>query len=120
MKIVKILGFGLVNYVVRFAVGGALFTGMKMNPEGFWFGFILTAVAFVSTLVFLKYAVKPGSIKEGFGIVFVWFIITLGLDALTAEPIVQVDVNYLFSELQVWTRSLVMFVAIPLAVRKHY
>ena len=118
MEAIKILGVGLVNFVVRFAVGGALFMGMEMNPESFMFGFILTVVAFVTTCVFLKYVMKPTSMNEAFSIVAVWFVLTLVLDALTAKPVVQVDVGYLFSQIQVWTRSLVMFAAIPFAINK--
>ncbi|HYE22734.1 MAG TPA: hypothetical protein VD998_04050 [Verrucomicrobiae bacterium] len=120
MKTLKILGFGLINYIVRFAVGGALFMGAKMNPTGFWYGFILTAVAFVVSLLLLKFVMKPSSLSESLRVAFIWVIMCLALDAATAKPIVQVDLGFLFTEIQTWTRSLIILVAALFAVKKNF
>ena len=111
----KIILFGFINYIVRFAVGGFLFMGIKMNPIGFWYGSLLTLTALISTLIFLKFIIKPKTSKSAAKTIIIWILIALALDIVTAEPIVHVNISYLLSEIQTWTRLLIMFLAIPFA-----
>ena len=37
MNKIKVFLFGLLNYLIRFAVGGALYMGLKMDAEGLAF-----------------------------------------------------------------------------------
>ncbi len=118
MKTSKILGFGLVNFILRFIVGGVLYMGIKMDPMGFGYGFLMTLTAGVVAYVLLKFVMKPVTTTEALKIAFVWIIIALVIDVLTAEPIVKVSVSSLFSELQTWTRLAVMLLVAPFTVRK--
>lgn len=111
-----IIGIGAVNYAIRFAVGGLLFMGLQLNPEGIAFGSVVTLTAFIAAYILLRYAVKSASRGEALGIAAVWMLIALVLDAITAQPIVGVTAGYLFSEPQVWTR-LFAIIAAALLVR---
>lgn len=116
MRITKILGIGLLNYLIRFAVGGVLMMGVKMDPEGLAFGVILTVVAFLAAIGLLRFVIKPATLKEALTVAVSWVIIALILDILTAQPIVKVPASYLLSELQTWTRLAAILLAAPLAV----
>ncbi len=118
MKTTKILGFGLVNFIIRFIVGGILYMGIKMDPIGFWYGFLMTVTAGVVAYILLKSVMKPQTTGEALKIAFVWIIIALIIDVLTAEPIVKVSVSSLFSELQTWTRLAVILLIAPFTVSK--
>jgi short subunit fatty acids transporter len=115
---IKLIGFGIVNYAIRFAVGGFLFLGLKMNPTGFLYGFLLTLTAFVVAYLLMRFFLKPKSKKEAFLAAGMWILIAFALDAATAEPIVRVPVESLFREPQTWTRALVILLAAPFAIRK--
>src|SRR3989344_5866351 len=115
-RTVKVIGFGLINFIARFIVGGILLLGVKMNPTGLGFGSLITVVALVIAYVLLKFVMKPRTIKEALGIAGVWVVMALVLDMVTAEPIVGVTVPYLFSELQTWTRLVVILIVAPFAV----
>ncbi len=110
---------GLLNFFLRFLVGGVLLLGAKLNPTSLLFGFLLTLTALVVAVLLLRFVVKPTSLREALAVSVVWVGIALLLDVVTAEPIVKVSVPYLFSEPQTWTRLAAIVVAAPLAVRKQ-
>ncbi len=118
MKVFKIILFGLINYFLRFALGGFLYMGTNMNPIGFWYGFSLTTASFIFTLIFLKFVIKPETTKNAIGIIFTWILIALVLDIISAGPVVHIEIGYLLSEIQTWTRLFVMFLAIPLTQKR--
>ena len=109
--------FGIANYLIRFVVGGVLFMGVKLNPEGFAFGFLLTATALVTAYCLLKFVIKPQSLGEGMAIALVWAGIALVLDILTAEPVVGVSASYLLTQPQAWTRLLAIVAVAPFTVK---
>jgi len=112
------LGWGFVNYLVRFFVGGVLFMGIKMNPEGFTYGFLLTATAAVTAYCLLRFIVKPHSLKEAIKISLAWATLALILDITTAQPIIGIDASYLLSEVQTWTRLLAIIAVAPFVIQK--
>jgi hypothetical protein len=114
-----IVGFGLINYLARFIVGGVLFMGLRMDPASFAFGFILTATAALAAYVLLKFVMKPGTVRQALIIAAVWAAMALILDILTAEPVVQVTVSYLLAQPQTWTRLIVILLVAPFTVRKN-
>jgi hypothetical protein len=118
MRIFKIILFGIIAFAIRFAVGGALYMGAKINPQGFWYGVILSFVAFLATLIFLRFVIKPKSLREALGIAVLWTIFAIILDIASAGPILHVPIRYLFSEIQVWTRLIAIIIAAFFAVRK--
>jgi|SRR3989344_897649 len=117
-RILKIIGFGVLNFLVRFLVGGILFQAIKMDPLGFWFGFLLTATALIVSYLLLRFVVKPQSVKEAVIIALVWIVIALFFDIITAKPIVGVSVFFLFSQIQAWARLLVILAVAPLTAQK--
>ena len=117
-RIVKIIGFGVLAFLTRFLVGGILFQGIKMNPLGFWFGFLITVTALIVAYVLLRFVMKPQSVKEAVFIAIVWVVIALFLDIVTAKPIVGVSVSFLLSQIQAWTRLLVIVLVAPFTVQK--
>ncbi len=119
MRIAKIVGFGLVNYAVRFAVGGLLYKVVAMNPLGFGYGFLLTLTAFVASFIFLRFVIKPITLNEALFIAGVWVVMALVLDIVTAQPIVGVTPSYLLQELQTWTRLLAVLAAGFFSVRQR-
>jgi hypothetical protein len=114
----KIVGFGVLNFLGRFLVGGILFRGIKMDPNGFAFGVLLTLTALIVTYVLLRFVMKPASIKEAVSISIVWVSTALLLDVLTAQIVVGVSVAYLLSELQTWTRLLAIVAVAPFTLKK--
>ncbi|TSC64668.1 MAG: hypothetical protein G01um1014106_19 [Parcubacteria group bacterium Gr01-1014_106] len=71
MKVLKIVGFGILNFIGRFIVGGILFMGLKMDPEGFLFGAILTITAFVLAYILLRYIMPPSTLAAAVQIAIV-------------------------------------------------
>lgn len=118
MSKTKIFIYGLINYAIRFFVAGYLYMGAGMNPVGFNYGLILTLLATVLAFVLLKYLVKPNSTNEAVKIALVWIVMALILDIITAEPIVHVTISSLFTELQTWTRLLVILIVAPFTIKK--
>ncbi len=112
MNIFKILLFGLINYAIRFAIGGFLYMGIAMNPVGFWYGFSMTLTSLILTIIFLKFVIKPETRKNAASTITIWILIALILDIVTARPIIHIDISYLLSEIQTWTRLFVMFLAV--------
>lgn len=92
--------------------------GIKMDPMGFGYALLLTLTALVVAYVLLKFAMKPQSSSQALNIAFVWVIMALVIDVLTAEPIVKVSINTLFGELQTWTRLAVILLIAPFTVKK--
>lgn len=117
-KAIKVIGCGLLAFVARFMVGGILFQGVKMNPQSFAFGFLVSMTALVAAYVLLKLVIKPQTTKEALGIAMVWMVIALLLDVVTARPIVGVTATYLLPEIQTWTRLLVILLIAPFTVHK--
>ena len=115
-NITKTIGYGIVNFLIRFIIGGILFMGVKMNPITPPYGIILTLVALITAYVLLRYVMKPSSVNEAITIAVIWIIIALVLDVITAKPIVKVEVSTLLREWQTWTRLLVMLVVAPFSV----
>lgn len=119
MKTIKIILLGVINFVIRFGVAGFLLMGVQMDPVGCWFGFLLTLIPLVVSFVFLKYLIKPASLKEALSVALLWVVIAILLDMITAKPIVHVDIPSLFRELQFWTRVIIILVIAPFTVRKN-
>ena len=117
-RIFKIIGFGVLAFLARFIVGGILFQGIKINPLGFWFGFLVTVTALIVAYVLLRFVMKPQSAKEAVFIAIVWVVMALFLDVVTAKPIVGVSISFLLSQIQVWTRLLVIVLVAPFTVQK--
>jgi hypothetical protein len=117
-KAVKVLIFGILNFLARFIVGGVLFMGLKMNPTGWAFNIILTIAALAAAYLLLRFAMKPVNLTEALTIAAVWAVIALALDAITAQPIVGVPAAFLLSQVGTWTRSLVILVAAPFSLRQ--
>ncbi|TSC71740.1 MAG: hypothetical protein G01um101438_942 [Parcubacteria group bacterium Gr01-1014_38] len=111
MRVLKVIGFGILNFVGRFLVGGILFAGLKINPETFVFGATLTVTAFLLAYGLLRFVMRPPTRAAAVKIAFVWILIAALFDAMTAGPIVNVSAAYLFSEVQTWTRLLAILVA---------
>lgn len=111
VKSLKVVGVGVVNFLARFFVGGMLLLGLKMNPESFVFGFILTVTAFAVAFLLLRFVMKPNTRAAAVKIALVWMVLALLLDVVTAVPIVQVSVSYLLSEVQTWTRLFAILLA---------
>lgn len=111
MKSLKVIGVGVVNFLARFFVGGMLLLGLKMNPETFVFGFILTVTALVVAFLLLRFVMKPNTRASAVKIALVWTVLALLLDMVTAEPVVKVFVPYLLSEVQTWTRLFAILLA---------
>ncbi len=122
----KIIGFGVLNFLGRFIVGGILYKGIvggvskgvQLDPTGFTYGAALTVAAFVFTYLLMKFVIKPASINEAFMVAILWTIISLILDVLAAAPIYGIPATYLLGEVATWTRLLVIFAAVPFVVRK--
>ncbi len=119
MKTVKLVGFGILNYAVRFAVGGLLYKAVEMDPLGFWYGFLLTLTALIASFIFLRFVIKPANLGEAMFAAGVWVVIALALDIITAEPIVGVTPVYLLQETQTWTRLIAVFLAGLFAARSR-
>ena len=115
----KILGLGLAVYVVRFALGGILYIQVGINPTTFMYGFWLTVAAGVMAYLLLKFAVKPTSTKEALTVAFVWVILALVIDMITAKPVINVPISYLFAEIQTWARVGIMLLVAPFTVKKQ-
>lgn len=111
MRFLKVVGIGVVNFLARFFVGGVLLLGLKMNPETFVFGFILTVTAFVVAFLLLRFVMKPNTRTAAVKIALVWMALALLLDVVTAVPVVQVSVSYLLSGVQTWTRLFAILLA---------
>jgi len=118
MNYFKIITFGLAGYFVRFAVGGILYLGVKMDPIGFWYGASLTAVALVASYLLLKFVIKPANAGEAFLVAAIWVAIAFALDMITAQPVVHVSALYMLGEPQFWTRLAAILVVVPFAVAK--
>ena len=118
MKNVKIIGFGILNFIIRFAIGGFLFLGIKIDPVGFLYGFLLTLTAFTSSYLLLRFAIKPVKLKEALIISVIWAFMALVFDIATAEPIVRIPISSLFGEIQTWTRLSVIILAAFFATSK--
>lgn len=114
---IKLLIWGIVNFIARFAVGGVLYKG-GMDPVGFLYGALLTLTALIVAYVLARFVMKPATQKEAWKIGIVWVLIALVLDMVTAEPIVGVTVGLLLSELQTWTRLAAIVVGVMLGVKK--
>ena len=122
MKAVKnvklIVGVGLANYLIRFAVAGVLLRGVGVDPTGVAFGALVTIVALLAAYVLLKFVMKPASRADAFRIALVWVVIALILDAITGVTLLKLPLGYYFSEWQTWTRLIVILLVAPFAVRK--
>lgn len=114
----KIIGFGVLNFLGRFIVGGILYKGIQMNPIGFAYGAALTITAFVFTYILMKFIIKPASMNDAFMVAILWVIISLAFDIIAASPIYNVPIAYLLGEGATWTRLLAIFAAVPFVVRK--
>jgi len=96
VKARQVIGVGIVNYLARFLVAGALFQGLKMNPESFAFGFATTAVALVAAYVLLRFVMKPTSVKQALTIAVGWAVMALAIDAATARPLLNIPSSTTF------------------------
>jgi glucan phosphoethanolaminetransferase (alkaline phosphatase superfamily) len=114
----KLIGFGLVNYLIRFIIGAILFQGVKMNPEGFAFGFILTAVALVAAYILMRFVMKPRSMGEALTIALVWIAIAFAIDIISAGAILKITIGHYLSEPQFWTRLLAILVVVPFVLKR--
>jgi len=118
MNYFKIITFGVVNYLIRFAIGGMLYLGAGINPVGLGYGTTLTAVALISSYLFLRFVIKPRSMAEAFEIAAIWVAIAFILDVVTAQPIVHVSILYMLGEWQFWTRLAIMVLVVPAVFTK--
>ena len=114
----KLVGLGLLNYLIRFLIAGALFQGVGMDPVGIPFGVIITLVSFVAAFLLLRFLVKPNSQREAWKAGLVWVVLALLLDAITGMTLLKLPLVAYFSEWQVWTRAVAILVAAFLSVRQ--
>jgi len=118
MNTMKLIGFGLVNYLIRFIIGGILFQGVKMNPEGLAFGFIMTAVALVAAYLLMRFVMKPRTMGEALTIALAWIVIAFVIDILSARPLLKITIGYYLSEPQFWTRLLAILIVAPFVMKR--
>ena len=118
MKNVKLIGIGLVNYLIRFGVAGVLFQGLKVNPEGAFFGVTITLVALVVAYLLLRFVMRPATIAEALRVAVVWVLLALVLDVITGITLLKLPLGYYFSEWQTWTRLAAILAVAPFSVRK--
>lgn len=115
----KAFALGLLNFAPRFAVGGFLWYGAKLNPEGFAYGATLTVTAFLIALCFMKFLMQPRTMSEALIAGILWAGIGLALDAILLGVVFQaVTIPYLFRELQTWTRAAAVVAAAVVAVKR--
>jgi|SRR3989344_1828450 len=118
MNTMRLISFGLVNYLIRFVIGGILFQGVKMNPEGFAYGLILTIVALVAAYLLMRFVMKPRSVGEALTIALVWIAIAFVIDILSAGPLLKITIGYYLSEPQFWTRLLAILIVAPFVMKR--
>lgn len=114
----KLIGFGLINYIIRFAAAGILFQVLKVNPEGFLFGFIVTVVALIAAYFLLKFVMRPRSVGEAVMIALVWIAIAFVIDIISAGALLKITIGYYLSEPQFWTRLLAILAVTPFVVKR--
>jgi hypothetical protein len=115
----KAFAVGLLNFLARFMVGGALWYGVKLNPEGFAYGMLLTITALIFAVLFMRFLMKPRTLNDALLIGCLWAGFALLLDVLTLGIVFNlVTVPYLLSEAQTWTRAAAVVAAAFVAVKR--
>lgn len=118
--LLKVTVFGILNFLGRFLVGGILINVLKLNPIGFSFGFWITLTTLIVAYILMKYVVRPISTQKALKVGVTWAAIALILDIIAEVFILRiVSTSYLLSEIQTWTRLLVIVLVAPLTVRKN-
>lgn len=80
MKSLKVIGFGILIWVVAFMVV-SVFIGFKISTDNVWVKVITTAAVFVATLLLAK-SLKPSSQGKALLIGILWAVIGFVLDLI--------------------------------------